>query len=322
MLIAVLTCAVGAMLRCREGYRFWLLPGWVLLFVAVTLRHNAVAAVFPLLVYMWYLRNMNTGGGAGTLLRSTAIALLVSLLFLFATSLLERAVDTRRTLFAATQLWDLAAISIDAGEILLPPPTYGPGLTLDDLQQAFAPYANTTLFERTKAGMRGPYFAPDHPLNDEIRRAWIAAILGHPGAYLAHRWTLTKALFGRKSRDWPRGLVFFDGVHQYGDNPPVQGSNNSAHTWFVRLFEAMRDSVLVSAWPYLGLSLVALVVAWRRRQVADMGPAFAVLMSGLLYAAPLPFIAPSAELRYTGWPCLAALIGTALVFAASQKKPG
>ena len=51
-----------------------------------------------------------------------------------------------------------------------------------------------------------------------------------------------------------------------------------------------------------------------------MGPALAVLSSGLLYAAPLPWIAPAAELRYVGWTCLAALIGAALAFAAPRKR--
>lgn len=320
MLMAVLTFAVGAILRGREGQRRWFLLAWALLFVAVTLRHNAVAAVLPLLLYMGYLQDANAGRGAGRFLRTTAVALLIAMCFLFATSMLERTVDKPRTLLAATQLWDLAAISIAAGEILLPSPTYGPGLTLDDLRQAFVPYANTSLFERTKAGMHGPYFAPENPLNDEIRRAWIGAILAHPGAYLTHRWALTRALFGRKSREWPRGLIYFDGIFQYLDNPPVAPNANRVHEWFLRMFDAMRDSVLLSAWPYVALSLIAFVQAFRRRHTVDMGPALAVLSSALLYAAPLPWIAPAAELRYVGWTCLAALIGAALAFAAPRKR--
>ena len=160
MLMAVLTFAVGAILRGREGQRRWFLLAWALLFVAVTLRHNAVAAVLPLLLYMGYLQDANAGRGAGRFLRTTAVALLIAMCFLFATSMLERTVDKPRTLLAATQLWDLAAISIAVGEILLPSPTYWPGLTLDDLRQAFVPYANTSLLIGRKAGLHGPYFAP------------------------------------------------------------------------------------------------------------------------------------------------------------------
>jgi hypothetical protein len=295
------------------------LAAWALLFVAVTLRHNAAAAVFPLLLYMEHLRNVTVDRGAGKPLHMLGIALLMVLLFQFATSLLERAVDRPLTLFAVTAEWDLAAISLDAGAILLPPASHGPGLTLDDLRQAFVPYTSATLFERTQAGMRQPFFAPADPLNDEIRRAWVEAVAAHPRAYLAHRWRLTKALFGGKSRDWPHGLVYVDGSYQYDGNPPVAPNTSSAHAWCVQLFDAMRASVLLSAWPYLVLALVMLALAWRRRHHADMGPAFAILASGMLYAAPLPFIAPSAELRYTGWTCLATLIGAALALAAPRK---
>jgi hypothetical protein len=175
--------------------------------------------------------------------------------------------------------------------------------------------------------MRQPYLALADPLNDEIRRAWIDAILTHPRAYLAHRWELTKALFGRKSRDWPSGLIYVDGEYQYRDNPPVTPNTSSAHAWFLRLFDAMRDSVLLSAWPYLCLIAAALVLGWRRRHRDDMAPAFAVLISGAFYAVPLTLLAPSAELRYTGWTCIAAMIGTALVLApprryASRLAPG
>jgi hypothetical protein len=319
MLMVVLTCAVGTMLHARGRHRLWLLPGWALLCLAITLRHNAVAAVFPMLIYMEHLRNVQVGRAAAKSLRTVGIALLVTVLFQFGAYLLERTVDQRRTLFAVTAEWDLAAISLDVGVILLPPDSHGPGLTLDDLRHAFVPYTAATIFERTQAGMRQPFFAPADPLNDEIRRAWIEAIVTHPRAYLAHRWRLTKALFGSKSGDWPRGLVYVDGVYQYDGNPPVAPNTSSAHAWCSRLFDAMYESVLLSAWPYLCLTLVALALAWRRRHQADMGPAFAVLTSGLLYAAPLPFVAPSAELRYTGWTCLAALIGTALVLAAPRK---
>jgi hypothetical protein len=315
MLMCVLTCAVAAMLLARGHRRRWLAPAYALLFLAVTLRHNAAAAVFPLLVYMEHLRTADAGRAAGKPIRTIGIALLVAFIFQFATAMLERAVDQPRTMFAATAQWDLAAISLDVGEILLPSKTHGPGLTLDDLRQAFEPFTNTSLFARTRAGMMQPYLAPADPLNGEIRRAWIEAVLAHPREYLAHRWRLTRALFGSKSRDWPYGLVYFDGAFQFDGNPPVTPNTTDAHAWCLRLFDAMRDSVVLSTWPYLGLGLVALALAWRRRHRADMEPAFAVLISGVLYAAPLPFVAPAAEMRYTGWVCLATLLGTALVLA-------
>jgi hypothetical protein len=327
MLMAALTCAVGLMLCGSEGPRRWLVPAWALLFVAVILRHNAIAAVFPLLIYMVHLRQPVALRADRARTRNVAFALLVAMLFLASAFLLERTVDIRRTMFAVTGQWDLAAISLDVGAILMPPASHGPELSLDDLRQAFVPYNSANLFERTKGGMRQPYFDPSDPLNDEIRRAWIDAIIAHPGAYLAHRWALTKALFGSKPRDWPSGLIYIDEEYQYKDNPPVAPNTSRAHAWSLRLFDAMRDSVLLSAWPYLCLIVIALALGWRRRHRENMTPAFAVLISGAFYAAPLTLLAPSAELRYTGWTCIAAMIGAALVLApprgiASRLAPG
>lgn len=319
MLMAVLTFAVGTILLLREGRRLWLWPTGLLLFVAATLRHNAAAAVLPLLIYTVHLSLTETSAGLSRLRRTVLIALLVAVLIQSATSLLERAVDSHRTLFAATAQWDLAAISIDVGKTLLPPESYFGTMTLDDLRRAFKPYANTSLFIGVHVALRQPFFAPDDPVNDRIRHAWIDAVTTYPRSYLAHRWQVTKALFGRKSRDWPGTLVYFEGTFQYNDNPPVAPNTTGAHAWCLRVFDAIRGTVLLSAWPYLCVTGIALIVAFRRRREVDMRPAFAVLSSGLLYAAPLPWIAPAAELRYVGWTCLAALIGAALAFAAPRK---
>jgi hypothetical protein len=47
MLVAALTCTVGALLQATAGRSLWLVLGWALLFGAITLGHNAAAAVFP-----------------------------------------------------------------------------------------------------------------------------------------------------------------------------------------------------------------------------------------------------------------------------------
>ena len=151
-------------------------------------------------------------------------------------------------------------------------------------------------------------------MNGQIAAAWRDAIATHPGAYLSHRWHLTQGLFGTRPRAWPHELVYVDGDIAYRDNPAVIPNTTAAHASLVRGFEAARDTVALAAWPYALLALIATAVAWRRRREPNAKAALAVLSSGLLYAAPLPFIAPSAELRYLGWTCLAALLGAALAF--------
>ena len=319
LLMATLTCATGALLHARvSGRHAWLLAALALLFLPLTLRHNALPAVIPLLIYLVYLW-ISPQNAHRHWRRIVAAALAASLILQSASLALERTVDQRLSVFPATALWDLAAVSLDVGEILLPPASHGPALTLDDLAQAFEPYANTTLFARTHAGMRQPFFASGDPLNAAVRDAWLNAIVTHPYAYLAHRGRLARPLFGTHPRVWPRELVYFDGEYAYDGNPAVAPNTSAAHAWCLRVFDALRDTLLLAAWPYLLLALIALAIAWRRRRDADMRPAIAVLCSGLAYAAPLLIIAPAAELRYTGWSCLAALLGVVLVFAAPRR---
>ncbi|HEX6833047.1 MAG TPA: hypothetical protein VF132_05890, partial [Rudaea sp.] len=283
-----------------------------LLFVALTLRHNALPAVVPIAVFI--AMASKRGPRRVWLGRGAALVVLLAL----AAALLDRAVDERRSVFPATALWDLAAISIQTNTILLPPGTYGPALTVDDLAQAFDEFSNTSLFARTRAGLRQPFFAADDPLNAAVHAAWLDAILAHPGAYLRHRWRLTRALFGTRPRTWPHELVYVDGEIQYADNSPVAPNDGAIHGALVRGFENARDGWWFAAWPYLVLAIGAFAATWRRT-CADPVPARVVLLSGLLYAAPLPVVAPSAELRYLGWTCVAAILGAVLAFAAPRR---
>jgi hypothetical protein len=234
-------------------------------------------------------------------------------------ALLERNVDKRFDVFPATALWDLAAISLAEHQLLLPPASHGPDLDLDDLAQAFAPYANAPLFARTHAGVVQPWLEPDSALDRDIAAAWRDAVAQHPGAYLAHRWRVTRALFGTKAADWPHELVYLDGVVAYRDNPPLAANGSALHRALVAVCEWGFDTLVFAAWPYLALALIAGIVAWRRRTAPTAQVALAILSSGLLYAAPLPLIAPSAELRYLAWTAAAALLGA--VLAGAARKP-
>jgi len=315
VMMAALCCALGiCVCALGRGGRAPFLLVMFLLFSAMLVRKNALPAVIPLAIFACWREFpvMRTG-----LVRCVLAGSCIGIAMLGTDTLLQRRVDHPMTLFAGTAVWDLAAISIATGDLLLPPSIHGPDLDVADLRQAFVPYTNTTIFANTHADMAQPFFDPDDPRNGEIRRAWLDAIASHPGTYLAHRWRLTRALFGSKQHDWPRELVYFPGNTQYRDNPPVAVNGSRLHAMFDGWIDASRGSVLFAPWPYVLLALVAGLQAWRRRENPQAQAALATLVSGLLYAAPLPLIAPSAELRYLAWPCIAAVLGAALTLAAS-----
>ena len=317
MLVAVLTCSCGIILRAgNRGRHVGLIVVIALLFLAILLRKNALPAIFPLLVWLLFLRAHAPGVGSNSVRRSVAGAIVALLLMQLGSYACARTVDRRVTIFAATALWDLSAISLATNQVLLPPATHAPGLTLDALRSAFVPYANTTLFASAQADMNQPFLDPGDPVNGQIARAWINAIIAHPAAYLAHRWRLTRLLIGPKPADWPRELSYFEGEYQYDGNPHIAPNTSRLHGWFMRQFDSLRSTGVFAAWPYVLVALAALVLAWRRRAEPLAQAALAIVSSGLLYALPLAVIAPSAELRYLGWTCLAALLGMTLALAA------
>ena len=316
-LMAALTAALAALLRYRDtAHCRWLAIALLLLWWALILRHNALAAVVPLFCYATYLWNLHERGrraASRSHWRMIAPAAVAACLWL-ASVAADRTVDRLVNAFPSLALWDLAAISLKVDAVLLPDDTHGKGLDIADLRRAYVPYANVPLFIGTRAGVGTPFPDANDPINAEIAAAWRQAIRDHPEAYLSHRWRVTRGLFGTRPRAWPHELVYVDGEADYRDNPHVAANATAAHAFMIGMFEAARATVALAAWPYLLLALAALVAAWRRRTQPNALAAMAVLLSGLLYAAPLPFIAPSAELRYLGWTCLAATLGAGLGF--------
>ncbi|MBN8887053.1 MAG: hypothetical protein J0I77_15130 [Rudaea sp.] len=321
LLLATLAFAVGALLRWRDDKQAgWLIAFWIALAIAATLRHNALPALLPLVAYAVWLhlepRAIEPRRKRGVLV-GAVVALCLGLNAIGGLSVLSA--QLRVPIWPATAIWDLAGMSLEADEVLLPAPVRRPELTLDDLRAAYAPYTNVPIFSTTHGRVIGPYFLPPDPAPAVLLRAWPEAITAHPRAYLAHRLRLTAALFGSKPRAWPHELVYVDEEIHFGDNPPVARNDSPLHAACIRVAEALRDTVALAAWPYLVISLFAFAVAWRRRTQANAQAALAVLASGLAYAAPLPLIAPSAELRYLGWTCLAAMIGAALALASTAQ---
>ena len=323
MLLAALAFAVGALLRWRDTARAgWLAAFWLSLTFAAVLRHNVLAAIVPLVAYaVWlWLKSRAippTRMRVGLILGTLVLGFGLHVVGMLSTQSAQR----RFTLWPAVAMWDLAAVSIDAGEVLLPTETRKPELSLEDLRAAYVPYSNVPVFTATQGRVIGPFFLSSDPVNATLREAWAEAVSNRPAAYLAHRWRLTLALFGTKPRDWPHELVYVDNELAFANNPPIAANRSAWHATAIRVAEALRDTPALAPWPYLLLGLAAVAVAWRRRAHANAQAALAVLASGLAYAAPLPLIAPSAELRYLGWSCLAVVIGTGLALTTTPQRP-
>lgn len=322
-LFGALTFAAGALAWAQTGNRrhAWLLA-LPALFYAAALRHNAWPALLPFVVWTAaaVLRDAAPTRPRRPLsIAAAALALFVALAL--GTQAINARVQRHIPLWPSLAQWDLAALSIASGEMLLPAFMIGPGLEVAELAEAFRPWSNTPMLTGTRHGMRDP-LASDYTAAElaALRDAWFGAILAYPQDWLAHRWRLTRALFGRHSADRPRELVYVDAEVGYRDNPPVAHNTSSLHAALMSAAAVLATTTALAAWPYLLLGLLALPSAWRRRGETAGIAALALLASAWLYALPLCVFAPAAELRYLGWPCVASLL--ALVCATLAPKRG
>jgi hypothetical protein len=313
---AALLVATGALaFFAQTGKRRWLLLALVAGFYALGLRQNALPAVLPLVVYAMHRALAHDGTARGRIVVGVA-----STLVLFgAVRIINAHADHDLPAWRAVAVFDLAALSIATERVLLPAQMIGPGMDVADLKQAYEPWSVGAVLTRTRNGIRDPITPGWTPAQvAELRRAWLDACLAHPRAYVAHRLEVTAALFGTHPHDWPDAMKFVAAPVQVRDNPPVPPNTTALHGWIFRAAERLRDTPVFAAWPCLLAGLVAAPFAWRRREHLAARVALVLIASGALYALPLIVLAPSAELRYTLWSCVAALIAGVLAFASGQ----
>jgi hypothetical protein len=320
-LFCVLTFATGALATTQIAQRrAWLIAALPALFYATALRHNALPGVLPFAAWWaWLSFRPSSAEGSARPARWMLSTLALCALLSIGVTLVDARVDRHVPVWTSLAQWDLAEISIDRGEMLLPDFMIGPGLDVAELAGAFRGWANTPMLANTQHGMRDPFMRAytDEELST-LRHAWLAAIGANPGAWLAHRWRLTRGLFGTHDPAWPRELIYVDDEFQYRDNPPVTRNGSWLHRWLMRIAGAWSTTPMLAAWPYALIGVFAALPAWRRRKEAAAQIALILLASGGLYALTLIVFAPSAELRYLGWSSVASLLAAAAVLSVTR----
>jgi hypothetical protein len=321
-LAGALLVATGALaLFARTHTRGWLWMALVAGFYALGLRQNALPALLPIVVYAMHRVLTNDNSGHARLRVGAASALVLAVLY-GTVQVINANADRHLPAWPALAVFDLAALSIATDRVLLPGQMIGPGMDVADLKQAYQPWSVYGVLTRTRNGIRDPVEPGWTPAQvAELRRAWFDACLAHPHEYVAHRLELSAALFGTHPRDWPGALKFVAAPVQVRDNPPVASNASALHGWIIGTAERLRATPVFAAWPYLIVGLLAAPFAWRRRDRHAARIALVLIVSGALYALPLVFLAPSAELRYLFWPCVASLIAGVLAFARTDDAP-
>jgi hypothetical protein len=286
-----------------------------LLAYGALVRHNAITGVVPLL---WLLASPPEPGRGRARRRSVALTAILALLLAVGAQAMNRT-TTRIYPWAVTALWDLAAMSVRSGEVLVPrssmrdPSAEDP---LPDLERQYSPYSAARLVFPDDACLRIP---TDSVQARGLLGTWRSAIVAHPREYLWHRARMAALLMALA--DSPIGVLFL------ADPPQSARMDQCEGPWRTR-FEASPASRSIRAalrslqgtpvyWTWLwSLACVASVVAGARLGGTRGRFACAVAASGICQVAPVLFAAPSAEFRYTLWLHAATAIAIVLLATA------
>jgi len=185
----------------RRGLAIRLAASAAFLLLAIGVRHNAAAAVWPFLALPslrlpilvrlrpWLRLVVSSAGG-------------LALAFAMAWGV-DRALaplSHRSHLWQMIATYDLTGMSLRTGEVLVDPGSavFTQGMGLTEMQQLFHIDYGQTLYGCVPFAGRRCVRLFQHTLDPSelkrLSRNWLAAIAQHPGAYLAHRWALTREM--------------------------------------------------------------------------------------------------------------------------------
>jgi hypothetical protein len=321
MVLAAWSLAVGLLLhrdlRPSAGRRRVALSiaAFVLLAYGAQVRHNAITGVVPLL---WLLVKPIEPERWRAWRRPLACTVVLALLLAVGAQALNRTA-ARTYAWAIAPLWDLAAMSVRSGELLVPRSSIREPCARDPLPalaRDYTPYSSAKLFFPEDACLGVP---TDSVQARGLLGSWREAILAHPREYVWHRRQVVSLLMA--AGDAPIGVLFLE------DPPRSATMERCEGPWRVR-FEAspasrtIRDALqslmrtpLFLTWLWV-LACIASVVGGVRLGGMRGRFASALAISGLCYVAPVLIVAPSTEFRYTLWLYAATAIALVLIATA------
>lgn len=323
-----LIAAVGCLVIPATRFRAARYAAAVALFViGIGARHNAAAAVWPLLALP--LLNVPVLLGRSRLLR----LLMACGASLVLTALLTIGVDRALTPLAKrTEFWqmipvfDLSGMSLRTGKLLVEPESgiLTPGMGLEEIRHFYQPnYMSKLYYCMPFRGKRCvPVFRQivDRERLTALSANWRRAILEHPIAYFKHRRGVSRTLLGIEHA--APGIFYTHGApfHRLAADYPLRPVTLRVFNWidgqFVHLW--------LRPWVYVLLGCIFLPVALVRyaRGASVLSPLF--LLAGLSYLCSLFISTGSGSYRYTVWTtfCVMAALAVLVLECKWLRRPG
>ncbi len=258
--------AIGCIYRYKEDHGrvfFWL--GMASVYLGFAARHNGVFAALPLLAWLFMPREWNR----------IAVLIVVTVATFIGFAKITDKVFHVQTEYPeqAGFLYDMAALSVKTGTMLIPQEFQKPGVSITMIQKQLDPYNDGWLF-----------WGPDRVLLltwnstyvKDLEAAWIKAVLTHPAPYLAWRMDFFSKYMGL-------GPIELEPVIDTCIAPNESGFvpvESRLHRWAMGEGLSIGQSILFRPYLYLAILLIFLVQGiWLKRWDTAW-----IAASGILYS--------------------------------------
>jgi hypothetical protein len=304
--------------------RWWIAAAIVSAFYATAVRGPVLLSMLPL---FWLISDAIVSrpaaaerGAAPRRLRSRTLAFVVLAASFAAGIYTLNNVGVKRLPYrASVPLWDLAMISLQRDELLIPP--YAIHVKDFDLQRL------KRITRRHRCNFHAPedgqYATPDLDYSslsqDEANRLllhWIETILEHPVEYSRHRAWVTSRVFHQPELKFYRWIMPLPHFVPRVDFLPRPG-----YASVLKILRYSAETPLYVPWVYLLIAVAALLASFFAPGYQARA-ARCVSASAILYVAPLPVIAPSTDFRYSIWVIAGSLVACLLLGAAWKQERG
>lgn len=301
LLLGLACVAIAGAQRSRLR---WVLTGAAVVsfLVAIGVRHNGAAAVWPfLMIPLLELPLLRRAAAPLRWLVAAAASLVATLALTVGVGKAIEPLTEKTEFWQIVPVFDLAGMSLAAGQVLVEPETrvLTRGMGLREIASKYNPrYVNSLYYCLPFQGKRCvPVFQRTlEPRNlERLRSNWLRAIVQHPGAYLQHRYRVADRLLG----DGAPALYFVERAPHTDfalAYPPPERTRRLL-SWIDAQFGSLW--FLPIAYVLLSLGLLPLALL-RHLRGASALPIF-ILMSGLSYIASCVLTTGASDFRYVVW---------------------
>ncbi len=316
--VGVGTCLVFAtamlLLANKKRSLLPLLPAFLAMSVAYSMRHNVAPAILPLAFWLVWI-GIDLIRPKGFKIRYfVLLTLLIFGTFQLLSKLSDVALVTgnRAYPFQIVQIHDLMAISMKLQTLVLPPHLQksNPPWNLENLGKIFYSFTSVPAFWGDSSARRIE-LSSDSAQMKELTRFWKNKIFSYPLIYLQHRVDVFKNLLGigTPAVDYPYQKTMVENPFGY----QIRRSwLNSLAESYLEIFE---HSLFFRGWAYLVLAVLLLLLGFAKKNY----PTCLLSLSGILYASAYLIVAPAGDFRFLWWTVLSVYLS--LLFLLIEIEP-